>query len=39
MGDRVVDGENNAAEEFNGGTHAYNCWLPHMYNCLRVFFK
>jgi len=25
--------------EFKGGTHAYNCWLPHLYNCMRVFFK
>ncbi len=39
MSDRVVDGENYAYVEFKGGTHAYNCWLPHMYNCLRVFFK
>ena len=39
MADRVVDGENYAYVEFKGGTHAYNCWLPHMYNCLKVFFK
>ena len=39
MSDRVVDGENYAYVEFKGGTHAYNCWLPHMYNCLRVFFQ
>ena len=29
----------NISIEFKGGTHAYNCWLPHLYNCLRVFFK
>lgn len=39
MSDRVTDGVNYAYVEFKGGTHAYNCWLPHMYNCLRVFFK
>ncbi len=39
MNDRVTDGVNYAYVEFKGGTHAYNCWLPHMYNCLKVFFK
>ena len=39
MSDRVTDGVNYAYVEFKGGTHAYNCWLPHMYNCLKVFFK
>ena len=39
MADRVTDGENYAYVEFKGGTHAYNCWLPHLYNCLLVFFK
>ncbi len=36
--DRLTDGENCCWVEFKGGTHAYNCWLPHLYNCLRVFF-
>ena len=39
MPERLVDGENFCWVEFKGGTHAYNCWLPHLYNCLRVFFK
>ena len=39
MSDRVTDGVNYAYIEFKGGTHSYNCWLPHMYNCLKVFFK
>lgn len=39
MSDRVTDGENYAYVEFKGGTHSYNCWLPHLYNCLLVFFK
>ena len=24
---------------FKGGSHAYNCWLPHLYNSMLVFFK
>ena len=39
MPERFTDGENYCWIEFKGGTHAYNCWLPHLYNCLRVFFK
>lgn len=39
MPDRFTDGVNYCWVEFKGGTHAYNCWLPHLYNCLRVFFK
>ena len=39
MSERFADGENACWIEFKGGTHAYNCWLPHLYNCLRVFFK
>ena len=39
MPERFIDGENYCWIEFKGGTHAYNCWLPHLYNCLRVFFQ
>ena len=39
MPERFTDGENYCWVEFKGGTHAYNCWLPHLYNCLRVFYK
>ena len=38
MPERFTDGENCCWVEFKGGTHAYNCWLPHLYNCLRLFF-
>ena len=39
MPDRFVDGENACWVEFKGGSHAFNCWLPHLYNCLTIFFK
>ena len=39
MPERFTDGVNCCWVEFKGGTHAYNCWLPHLYNCMRVFFK
>ena len=39
MSDRVTDGVNYAYIELKGGTHSYNCWLVHLYNCLRVFYK
>lgn len=39
MPERFVDGENACWVEFKGGTHAFNCWLPHLYNCLTIFFK
>ena len=39
LAERFTDGVNYCWVEFKGGTHAYNCWLPHLYNCLRVFFK
>lgn len=38
MSDRFVDGENFAWVNFKGGAHAYNCWLPDLYNSLLVFF-
>ena len=38
MADRFVDGENYAWINFKGGAHAYNCWLPDLYNALLVFF-
>ena len=38
MSDRFVDGENYAWISFKGGAHAYNCWLPDLYNSLLVFF-
>ena len=39
MPERFTDGVNCCWIDFKGGTHAYNCWLPDLYNCLRVFFK
>lgn len=39
MSDRFVDGENFAWVSFKGGAHAYNCWLPDLYNSLLVFFN
>lgn len=39
MPDRFTDGETTCWVEFKGGSHAYNCWLPHLYNCMRIFFK
>lgn len=39
MADRFEDGENFAFVVFPGGGHAFNCWLPDLYNCLRVFFQ
>ena len=38
MPDRFVDGENFAWISFKGGAHAYNAWLPDLYNSLLVFF-
>lgn len=38
MSDRFVDGENFAWVNFKGGAHAYNCWLPDLYNSMLVFF-
>lgn len=38
MADRFVDGENFAWVSFKGGAHAYNCWLPDLYNSMLVFF-
>ena len=38
MSDRFRDGENYAWICFPGGMHAFNCWLPHLYNSLLVFF-
>ena len=38
MPDRFRDGENYAWICFPGGMHAFNCWLPHLYNCMLVFF-
>jgi|GEM_PF-348215 len=37
--DRFNNGKNYAWIKFNGGTHAYNCWVQGMYNVLLVFFK
>lgn len=39
MPDRFVDGTTTCWVEFKGGSHAYNCWLPHLYNCMKLFFK
>ena len=39
MSERFRDGENYAWICFKGGSHAYNCWLPHLYNSMLVFFK
>ena len=38
MPDRFQDGVNYAWINFKGGAHAYNCWLPDLYNSLLVFF-
>ena len=38
MPDRFRDGDNYAWICFKGGSHAYNCWLPHLYNSMLVFF-
>ena len=39
MAGRVFDGTNYAYVEFSGGTHTFDSWLPHLYNCLRLFFR
>ena len=39
MSERFRDGDNYAWICFKGGSHAYNCWLPHLYNSMLVFFK
>ncbi len=39
MPERFTDGVNYCWIEFKGGTHAYNCWLPDLYNCMKVFFR
>lgn len=39
MPDKFRDGENYAWISFTGGSHAFNCWLPHFYNSLLVFFQ
>ena len=38
MPDRFVDGDNFAWICFRGGAHAYNAWLPDLYNSMLVFF-
>ena len=38
MADRFRDGDNYAWICFKGGAHAYNAWLPDLYNSLLVFF-
>ncbi|MBQ9308772.1 MAG: hypothetical protein IJ229_12685 [Clostridia bacterium] len=38
MPERFTDGENYAWVAFKGASHAYNAWLPHLYNSLLVFF-
>lgn len=37
--DKFVDGKNCCWIDFPGGSHAFNCWLPDLYNSLLVFFK
>lgn len=39
MGDTLVEGENLCWVCFKGGSHAYNCWIVDLYNCMLVFFK
>lgn len=39
LGDKVKDAENYAWVEFKGGTHSFNCWILHLYNCMLVFFE
>lgn len=38
MFDRFEDGENFVWVNLRGGAHAYNSWLPDLYNSLLVFF-
>lgn len=38
MPDRFRDDDNYAWISFPGGRHAFNCWLPHLYNTMLVFF-
>lgn len=38
MPERFRDGDNYAWISFRGGAHAYNAWLPDLYNSLLVFF-
>ncbi len=38
MPDRFTDGENYAWVCFKGASHAYNAWLPDLYNSMLVFF-
>lgn len=39
MGDKFQDGKNLCWICFKGGSHAYNCWIVDLYNCMLVFFK
>ena len=38
MPDRFRDDDNYAWISFPGGLHAFNCWLPHLYNTMLAFF-
>ena len=39
MPERFTDGENFAWVDLRDGSHAYQAWLVHLYNCMLVFFK
>jgi len=39
MPDTFKDGKNWCWICFKGGSHAYNCWIVDLYNCMLVFFK
>ena len=39
MPETFQDGVNFAWIDFKGGSHAYNCWIVDLYNCMLVFFK
>ena len=39
MPESFQDGRNWCWVCFKGGSHAYNCWIVDLYNCMLVFFK
>lgn len=39
MPETFRNGKNFAWIDFKGGSHAYNCWLVDLYNCMLVFFR
>lgn len=39
MPETFQNGRNFCWIDFKGGSHAYNCWIVDLYNCMLVFFK